>query len=138
MIELGRFFVTALAVAIAIPASFLMASLFTGETFSIEAFFAVGAISFVLAIIGGLIFGLPTLWFLRRQGWAREMGIVTSIGTLVGAFGGILLSAGFWQGNLEVILAGLWAWAVMGAIAGFVASPVWLWLHQSEAGLVND
>jgi hypothetical protein len=131
LVEVARFVVTAAAVGLAIPSFYLLVSVFIGDRFSFEAFIAVGAISFVLAIIGGVVFGLPTLWFLRRQGWADKQKAVAIVGTLVGAVGGVLLSAAFWQGNAELILAGLWAWALMGAIAGLVSALVWFWLHVS-------
>tara|TARA_B100000678_G_C18110845_1_gene462664 strand:+ start:201 stop:656 length:456 start_codon:yes stop_codon:yes gene_type:complete len=138
LVEIGRFILTALAVALAIPAFYSVASLFTVERFSIEAFLAIGAISFILAIIGGLVIGLPTLWFLKRRDWAGKIGIVTVVGTVFGAFGGMLLSTVFWQGNSLLILAGLKTWALVGAIAGFVAAPVWHWLHENDGRLTND
>ena len=132
LLETGRFVVTALAVGLAIPCFYLVASIFTGDPFSFEAFFAIGTISFVMGFIGGVVFGLPTLWFLRRQGWADNQRTVATVGTLVGALGGVLLSAAFWQGHAEIIMAGLWAWALMGAIAGLVSALVWFWLHIGD------
>ena len=137
LVETGRFVVTALAVGLAIPCFYLVASIFTSDRFSFEAFFAIGAISFVLGLIGGIVFGLPTLWVLRRQGWADNHKAVAIIGTLVGAVGGVLLSAAFWQGHAEMILAGFWAWALMGAIAGLVSALVWFWLHVGDTEIYH-
>ncbi|WFL77063.1 hypothetical protein P7228_13860 [Altererythrobacter arenosus] len=133
LVETGRFFVTALAVGFAIPFFYAMASIVTGEHFSFEAFLAVGAISFVLGLLGGVFFGLPTLWILKRQGWAGNQKTVAIVGTLVGAVGGVLLSVAFWQGHAEIILAGLWAWALMGAVAGLVSALVWFCLHVGDS-----
>ena len=131
-VEIGRFVLTASAVAVAIPAFFLLASISTGNSMGIEAFLAIGAISFVLALVGGAIFGLPTLWFLRRSGWISKVWLATMVGTLIGSFGGAVLSIVFWQGNLNIILAGLWVASLMGALAGFISIPLWLWLHSGE------
>lgn len=131
--------VTALAVAITIPTGFAALSLVRGEHFSIEAFFAIGAMSFVIGIIGGLVVGLPTLWLARKLHLDGDFRKLAVFGCIAGAVGGIALSVVFWQGNIEIVMAGMLIWAAMGAVAGLIAASVWFGRHLSQGGdLVND
>ena len=132
MVEIGRFVVTALAVGLTIPTFFAIISLFSNGRMGTEAFFGIGAISYVLASVGGIIFGLPTVWFSKRLKWDRDIRKLTAVGVAVGSIGGVLLSVAFWAGNLDLIIPGLVQWSVMGGIAGLVSACVWFWLHPGD------
>lgn len=134
LVEIGRFIVIAVAVAIAIPSAFLVISLATNEAFSFEAFFGLGAISFVMAVVGGIFVGIPALWFARIQRWERETSKLALFGCLAGAAGAVLMSIFFWQGSWDLVTSGVPIWAGMGAFAGLVASILWYWLQLNDAG----
>jgi len=137
LVEIGRFVVTALAVGLAIPTFFAMISLFSSGSMGTEAFVGIGAISYVLGSVGGIVFGLPALWFSKRHQWDRDLRKLAAVGVAVGSVGGALLSVLFWAGNLDIIIPGLVQWTVMGATAGLVSACVWFWLHSGDEEIVH-
>ena len=132
LVEIGRFIVIALAVAIAIPSAFLAVSLAMSEPFSFEAFFGLAAIALVMAVTGGIFIGLPALWFARLQRWDHEIRKLALFGCLAGAAGGFVMSIFFWQGRWDLVNSGVHFWIGMGALAGLVASVLWYWLHLGD------
>ena len=133
LVEIGRFIAISLAIAVAIPTVILIVSLAMNEPFSFEVFFALGAISFVIAVLGGIFVGLPALWLARTQRWERDIRRLAIFGCLTGAAGGVLMNILFWQGDWNLVTDGVFYWIGMGAFAGLIASVLWYWLHLSDA-----
>ena len=130
--EIARFLLTAIAVALAIPTGFAVLSIIDAGSMSMEGFLGVGAISFFLAIAGGVVVGLPVLWVAKRLDWARSLGKMTVVGVLTGAAAAALLTVPFFEGDLSFAAIAVPSWAALGAFAGLVAAPIWVMLHSSD------
>ncbi len=132
LVETGRFILTALAVALAAPTVLTLFDLSSGSVFSLEVFLGFGALVFVLTTIGGVIAGLPALWFAKRQGWDRRIGVMSLIGMATGAIAGALLAIPVWGGFLAYSLSPIALFAMCGGLAGLVAAPIWVLLHSTD------
>jgi hypothetical protein len=132
LVETGRFVLTALAVALAGPTVLTILDLSSGGMFSVEWHFGFGALIFVLTMIGGLIAGLPALWFAKRHGWDRRIGRMLIVGMVAGAIAGALLAIPFWGGFLAYSLLPVVQFATFGGLAGLMAAPIWVMLHRQD------
>ncbi|QZD88268.1 hypothetical protein [Qipengyuania psychrotolerans] len=138
LIEVGRFIVTALAVALAVPLSLVVFPLFSAGGFSTSAFFGIGAVTFVFSLAGGLVFGLPALWFARQNHWDQSKWKLAIYGGFIGLLAGLITNALFWQGNFELVMPSLFPFGMFGALGGIVAGLVWFLLHKNDRLIAND
>ena len=129
--EIARFLLTAIAIAIAIPSGLAILAIFGVSPMSADAFFGLGAISFFLAIVGGIVVGLPALWIGRRLEWQHSLARMTPLGAVAGAIAAALLTVPFFEGEMSFAVNAMPGFAVFGGFAGLVAAPVWVLLHRS-------
>lgn len=133
LVELGRFMLTAIATAIAIPSVFLAISAFSSSAMSAEAFFGIAAVSFAFAVLGGILIGLPALWVAKRLAWDRRLGPMILLGCLAGAVAAALIAVALFGGDLSFAFLATPSWMALGAFAGLVAALVWVLLHSPDA-----
>ena len=131
-VETGRFILTALAVAMAIPTGLLLLALIDGSRFSREAFLGLAAITFVFAALGGLFVGMPALWCAKRRKWENRYLPMLLLGLMTGVLAGVLLAIPFYGFDLSFALLGMPGFGALGALAGLVSAEVWVSLHLAD------
>ena len=133
-VETGRFLVTALAAAFAVVACMVGISVATGTGMPYDGFVLVLVPAFVFAIIGGWLCGLPFLFFAKKIGLDGGRGKMGLSGVFVGGFAGLLMTIPTYGSVAQFSFPReiLPFWLGMGAVAGLVASQVWLTLHRLD------
>lgn len=139
LLEIGRFFVTGLAVAISAVLVMTVISQFIGGAMSFEAFFGLIGMAFFFSVVGGVFFGLPALWVAKSRGWDRQLWKLSRLGLLAGLTFEVALTLPIYGsiGAFEYLKEVLPFWLGFGAFSGLVAAQVWFWLHSSD-GMRED
>ena len=109
-------------------------SQFIGGAMTFEAFFGLTGIAFVFAVVGGVIFGLPTLWFAKSLDWDRQVLKLSVLGMAAGLICGVALTIPAYgsTGAFEYPKEILPFWTGLGAFSGLIAAQVWYWLHRTD------
>jgi hypothetical protein len=132
--EIARFLLTAIAVALALTLVVTIFDYPSANLLSFKGFLGFAAISFVCAIAGGAVVGLPALWLATRLRWQQRIVRMTLLGCLVGGVAGALGAAVLFpnEGDFVTLFRSS---VVLGAIAGLAAAPTWVLLHRSGTGV---
>jgi hypothetical protein len=127
--EVGRFVLTAVAVALVVPFGLFLVS--GGGSFAFYPFFAI--IVFVLSIVGGTVVGLPVLGFASRRNWTDSIPMLGAMGAAAGALFAALLLVLYSWGEPTFLAEALPIYSALGAIAGLIAASTWIMLHRNNA-----
>lgn len=136
-VEIGRFFTTAVAVAISLFLVQFFIGMMTGENTG-AAFPAVIAVfAFFVIIAAGVVVGLPTLWVAKVLGWHNHLWKLSALGILAGMLAGAVFTVPMYGSTdaFEYPREVLAFWLGMGAFSGLVAAQVWFWLHKADWAL---
>lgn len=133
LVRLGiHLLLTALAVAIPVSAATSFYELAVYGFWSWEAFFAFGALVFVLALIGGTFLGLPAIALANRLSLSDTFMEIALFGAAIGAGAGAITALLFFGASELTFLSAIPLFMLYGAASGVVAGPVWLYLQGAR------
>jgi hypothetical protein len=140
LVEVGRFFATAAIVAASSIVPLTILPLFTEANSSVGFFaFVVAGITFVIAVVAGVLIGLPMLHLAKVLGWDNQLWKFSTLGLIAGTF---TVAAIIMIFSDEVASSEVWKevfppYAAFGGFGGLVAALSWYWLHRNERASIN-
>jgi hypothetical protein len=136
-IEIGRFFVTAIAVSISLFLLQFFIGLMTGENVGAPFPGVIAVFAFFVILAAGVVVGLPALWVARVLGWHTHLWKLSALGILAGMLAGAGFTVPLYGSTdaFEYPLEVLAFWLGMGAFSGLVAAQAWFWLHKADRTL---
>ena len=130
MVEVGRFFAVAAALAMLMPIFFLALLVLDGESPPFELYVLALVITFTLACAGGLVFGLPAWIIATKLNWHDNIWKVLVLGATVGTLS-VCVPFLFSTPDLFSIMMG----PLLGMPAGLFAAGLWYVLHSDDRQL---
>ena len=126
----GAVLATALLVALVITSLATVWGLVVSGSWSWEGFFGFGAIIFVFAFIGGVVFGLPAIKLVEGTTLVETAPRTAIFGALVGGFAGAVMAILLFGFSRGILGAALPFSAGLGAVSGAIAGPFWFCFNR--------
>jgi hypothetical protein len=139
--EVGRFFAIAAIVAASsvVPLAVLTLSSVGNPFFVPFAFVVVVGITFLIAVIAGVLIGLPLLQLVKALGWDYQPWKLSALGLVAGTFtvAAIILIFSDGVGSSEFWTVVFPPYATFGGFGGLVAALSWYWMHRKDRAFAD-